>query len=533
MKINRILLGQKRILFCIFKNIIILLVLFVIPHVYGQVTVTKFPYFLSLQEGDSPPPGVYLPGANNKAKFTKEGLFLTELKQFQFGAILLQDLAFNSNNGIDVSFEFNIYDGDQVGTDGILMFLYDGAIPNDQMHMGATGRSLGYIFSRAAESDKSKREKGVPGAYLGVGLNISGNFKVRNFGESARINGTDTGWPGGSIQGASHITLRGAEMKLPDSDPYQGYRGYPVLKTVSTLAVGAKERGGATLSSNGKYTYELGTQLPVNETFHLRNGAVADNQEDTNFRKAYISLVPHVLGGFEVTVKIQHGKEITTVIDHYHYKTEVQYYENAESLNGDFSTIDPNMEGEPIHYTLDCTVPETFKLGFAGVTGGRINKHMIRNLRISLPFSAEATDKHFEVCDTSRSVFNPLLNDLAYSGHISNPIGSNDNIDLYSFTFYTSDLKPTSNPYVYEDEIGHWQYSPETGFVTFEPKASFQIQDAMARYTIKGKNGETGEPYGEENYRSNIATITLISKRCSLPINPNLKNKIRLSISSI
>jgi len=499
---------------------------FTIQHAIGQAS-TQFPYFLSLQEGNSPPAGVYMPGANNKAKFTKEGLLLTELKQFQFGAILLQDLAFNSNNGLDVSFEFNIYEGDQVGTDGILMFLYDGSISNDKMHLGATGRSLGYVFSRAGESDKSKREKGVPGAYLGVGLNISGNFKVRNFGEFARVNGTESGWPGGSIQGASHVTLRGAEMKLPDSDPYQGYRGYPVLKTVSTLALGTKDRGEATLSANGIYQYELGTRLPENKTFHLRNGVIAEDQEDSNFRKAHISLIPHVEGGFDVTVKIQHGKDITTVIDHYHYKTELKYYENAESLNGDFSTEDQNKEGDNVLYTLDCTVPETFKLGFAGVTGGRMNKHMIRNLRISLPFSAEATDKHFDVCDNSSSVFNPLLNDLAYTGHISNPTGSKDNIDLYSFTFYTKDLKPTAHPYVYEDDLGHWLYSPETGLITFEPKIAFRDQKSIAHYAIKGRNGGIGEPYGEENYRSNIAAISLTAKRCSISINPSLKNRIK------
>ncbi|MGG5507996.1 MULTISPECIES: hypothetical protein [unclassified Myroides] len=505
------------------------LVFFLIQVAFGQVTTTQFPYFLSLQEGNSPPAGVYLPGANNKAKFTKEGLFLTELKQFQFGAILLQDLAFNSDNGLDISFEFNIYDGDQVGTDGILMFLYDGSIPNSEMHMGATGRSLGYVFSRAAESAKSKREKGVPGAYLGIGLNISGNFKVRNFGESARMNGTAIGWPGGSIQGASHITLRGGELKLPQSDPYSGYRGYPVLKTVSTLAVDSKERGGATIMSDGTYQYELGTLLPENSTFNLRNGAIADDSSDPNFRKAFIRLIPHVDGGFEVSVFIQHGEEITTVIDRYHYKTTVNYYENAESLHGDFSTEDQNVEGGDVVYTLESVVPETFKIGFAGVTGGRMNRHMIRNLSVSLPFSAEATDKHFEVCEQASSLFNPLLNDLAYAGHISNPTGSIENIDPYSFTFYTEELRPTLDPYTYENEEGKWVYDPILTLISFEPKAMFSLKPAMAKYSIKGKNGAVGEPYGEENYRSNIATITLNAKRCLIPLNPNLQLRIKQS----
>lgn len=507
------------------KNCSILL-MFLGLGVYGQTGTTQFPYFLSLQEGNSPPPGVFLPGTNNRAKFTNEGLFLTELKQFQFGAILLQDLAFNSNNGIDVSFEFNIYDGDKVGTDGILMFLYDGSIPDKDMHMGATGRSLGYVFSRAGESAKSKRAKGVPGAYLGVGFNISGNFKVKNFGESARINGTDYGWPGGSLQGVSHVTLRGAEMKLPQSDPYQGYRGYPVLKTVSTVSVDKMNRGGAYIMSNGVYKYELGTQLPEKETFNLRNGAIANSSEDVNYRKAYISLIPHIEGGFKVSVKVQHGKEITTIIDEYHYETSVQYYENAESINGDFSNQDENVEGEQKLFTLDSSVPEIFKIGFAGVTGGRENVHMIRNLRISLPYSAEATDKAFEVCDVSTSTFYSLLNDIAYSGHISNPIGANENIDSYSFSFYNADMTPMVNPYLYEDDCGKWEYNPEDGMISFFPKPLFSLKKAVAKYSIKGKSGGNGEPYGEESYRSNVASITLSSKSCSMPINPSVRTRV-------
>lgn len=490
---------------------------------FSQETEVHFPYFISLQGGTTPPPGLYLPEpSKNNAKFTEGGLQLTEASMFKFGAILMKDMAFNSDNGIEVNFEFNIYDGLDVGTDGIIMFLYDGAIPDSEMFMGATGRSMGYVFNRANEPNKGNRQKGMPGAYLGVALNVTGNFKSKHLSPDVRINGINYTWPKtNTIEGANHVTLRGAELKLPDSDPMQGYRGYPVLKTVSTIVTNSQTNGSAELKDDG--TYSFGPSFSQSTSINLRNAGIAQNENDPKFRKAFISLIPHPEGGFNVTVKVQHGNKISTIIENYHYKTKLTYYENAEALGGDNNILSQNTTD--VRLSIDAVVPKTFKVGFAGITGGRTSIHMIRNLLISLPYSAEAADIISDACNNSTSIFDPYEGDIAYGGHISNPSASKDNIDKTTFQFTTLDGKKTTDPYKYQDNYGIWEYDLTTAKIHFKPTNAFKNTNAQIRYTFKGKGGKPGEPYNDEKYRSNPALITLSSKECPVYVNPNIKVK--------
>lgn len=487
-----------------------------------------FPYFLSLQDGTTIPEGVFLPQpARNNAQFTDQGLILTNQRSFQFGAILLQDLAFSSNNGIEISYEFNIYGANQIGTDGFIVILYDGSIPNDEVYMGATGRSMGYVYNRANEENRNNRQKGFPGAYLGIASNITGNFKAKAFNSDVRMSGTDNIWPtANSTQGISHVTLRGAELKLPETDPYQGYRGYPVLKTISTVHTNSNINGSAELNLDGTYTY--GPSLPTDMAFHLKNDGIGEDPNDPKFRKAFITLIPHPQGGFNVSVRIQHGDIREDVITNYHYRTSINFYENTNSLFGDYSTTNQNTPGQNILYTLDASVPEVFKIGFAGITGGRFNTHMIRNLRINLPYSGEATDKALIVCQNGASAFYPFLNDVAYGGHISNPSSSDELIDPTSFQFYDLDRNPTTNPYIFEDTLGNWVFDPNTKLITFTPTTSLEEQSVSAQYSFKGYSKPNGEPYGEDSYRSNHGTITLSPKECAVYVNPSLQIKVKI-----
>ncbi|MEK6450799.1 MULTISPECIES: hypothetical protein [unclassified Myroides] len=513
----------------IFKITVVFLV-FSFINIFAQSGKVHYPFFLTLQEGTDVPKGLYLPEREkNSARFTKYGLKLTPLEQQRFGAVLMDDMAFMSSNGIDISFEFNVYDGPEVeGTDGFIVFLYDGATSSEEMQMGATGRSMGYMYNRASEDEKLKRRKGLPNAYLGVSLNITGNFKNRAFQSDIRISGIKGhNWPALNswTVGQSHVTLRGAEYKLPDGDPMQGYRGYPVLKTVSTLKTDSQTNGSAELNDDG--TYSFGPSFSQKTSFSLRNGKVADNEDDENFRKAFISLLPHREGGLVVTVKIQHGKVISTIIDKYHYKTKVTYFENAEAKFGDFTTKkkEKNVAGEDVKFVLDAPIPKIFKVGFAGITGGRTDIHMIRNLLISVPYSAVATDKNMTVCDKTASKFYAFTDDYAYTNHISNPIAGNENIDPASFVFYSSDGTTAIEGYRYADTNGTWIYDPNISYITFIPNDNFVGNKATVRYSMKAKEGGTWEPYGDEMYRSNPASITLTAEECPIYVNPNIRMK--------
>lgn len=511
-------------------QIIILFFILSFTCTWAQNEKVSFPFFLTLQDGTEVPDGLFLPQAEkNNARFTKEGLFLTRQSQFQFGAILMKDMSFTSSNGIEISFEFNVYGGkDESGTDGFIVFLYDAAIKDEDMFMGATGRSMGYVFNRSGEDNKNKRQKGLPGAYLGVGLNMSGNFKVRSFINQYRINGIKGHkWksPKSDIPGPSHITLRGAEYKLPAGDAMFGYRGYPVLKTVSTLKTDTETDGSGELKDDG--TYSFGPSFSKDISFSLRNGGIGENENDDKFRKAFISLIPHKEGGFIISVKIQHGSQLSTVIDKYHYKTKISYYENAEAKYSDFETTSKlqNVIGSDVKLELDASVPERFKVGFAGITGGRVDVHMIRNLLISVPYAAVATDKAFDVCETTMSQFYPFEKDYAYGGHISDPKAGSSLIDPNSFVFYPIEGGQLIDVHHYSDENGLWSYNPKTTLISFQPKGNFSKNGARVRYSIKGKGEGQGEPYGEEMYRSNPAIITLNPLECPIYVNPNIQIK--------
>lgn len=507
-------------------KIIILFFFISFINVFAQNGDVSFPYFLTLQDGTDIPKGLYLPDSlSNHARFTTEGLFLTHNKQLQFGAILMQDMSFTSSNGIEVSFEFNTYGGtDPNGTDGFIMFLYDGSIPDSQMTMGGGGRSMGYVYHRTSEANAERfRKKGLPGAYLGVALNNSGNHKGQIFDSETRMNGINfSSWGNG---GVSHVTLRGAEYKLPATDNMQGYRGYPVLKTVSTLSTSSSSNGSAELNSNNG-TYTFGRSAPGGFSFHLRNGVITSDPLNENFRKAFISLIPHIDGGFSVTVRIQHGRIETTVIDKYHYAETIRYFENAEGRTSDFSGIENDTRGSDLLMNLNAAVPARFKVGFAGITGGRTDTHMIRNLLISVPYAAFTTDKSFTVCDKIMSEFMPFDNDYAYTNHISNPTPSVENIDPDSFMFFPIAGGELIDNHHYSDENGLWSFDPRTNLISFYPKEGFAKEGAQVRYTIKGfmaAEGVEGQPYGDEMYRSNPSIITLIPKECPIYVNPNLR----------
>lgn len=482
--------------------------------VYGQSSVVQFPYFLGLQEGHIPP-GVYLPDPKkNTAKFTENGLLLTTTKTYSTGAILLEDLEFSSKDGLDISYEYNIWGGN--GTDGLILFLYDGKIPNNEMHMGAVGRSMGYTPNRAPEQNKKDRVQGLPGAYLGIALNISGNFKRYFFNTENRINGADNpaGW---NKQGLSHVTLRGAAYVTAPNDPYSGYRGYPVLKTQATIYEAKAKQGSATIQDNGDYIY--GSGFLKDQAFELRGGVETSSESDAGYRKAIIRLLPHAQGGFNVSVSIQHGTTVTPVIENFHYKEVVKYYENAEAVRGDFNT--ENVKGPSVLYTLDAKVPTTIKLGFSGITGGNKDNHLIRNLTIALPYGAKATEVNTVICDNTIHTMSMLKNGIAYGGQASDPVMSNSNIDATTFQFHDANGKVVSTTYSYTDVNGTWVFDLATELLTFKPNANFKFKKAEIRYSFKGKTA----PFNEEKYRSNPALIQLRAKECPIYVNPSLQSK--------
>jgi len=155
-------------------------------------------------------------------------------------------------------------------------------------------------------------------------------------------------------------------------------------------------------------------------------------------------------------------------------------------------------------------------LGFAASTGAAYEQHIIRNVKLTLPYSAVANDDVVATCKNQAVVIPVFNNDIAYKGAISivtPPTGSKDNIDYNTFSFTkSSDTDLT----LYRKKVtpqGTWSYNKTTGIVTFTPSSGFTGTTSIT-YTIKGRtlkdsNGKIIEPYGDTAYRSVPATITV------------------------
>ncbi len=232
--------------------------------------------------------------------------------------------------------------------------------------------------------------------------------------------------------------------------------------------------------------------------------------------------------GFLISVMIEGKNTKDTVIYDYNYKAQTYYYENAyNGAAGDNQTNDA-FEFNASRRRLDINLPVELKIGFAASTGtsaggapgsqGKTDKHVLKNVGIRLPRSAEANDDFLNdrYQGTGPVIFEPLLNDLAYNGSISrNQTPSPDNIDPATFKFVAKNDAVPSNQYqlVVPGE-GTWTYDPATEKATFAPEATF-LGQARVRYIIKGKNDGIG-PYHDDAFYSVPATIGV-----DIIVNPN------------
>ena len=472
----------------IFKQFLFALFLLFNSAVQAQ-DYGNFPYFQPFNSGVKPTE-ITIPTNSDAVSFTSNGMILTPAQNTRFGAAYLNNIRFYSPQGIRLEFEYGMYGGS--GADGLSVFLFDAAVTNPQI--GARGDALAYNYNRANNIHSTTRQAGLTGAYLGIGLDAYGNFKNRVFQGERRKNGLASALSRPSNQ----ISLRGAAGKtsLDNNGRGLGFNGYPLLATKSTQS---GTSGGAILNNDGSYTITDGT--PAN--FQLGTTALGLTPSSANFRKAYIDLLPNVLGGYNVTVKIQHGATTTTIIDNFHYKTSLTYVENANPQTTDFSNNES--VGSSSTHVLDAAIPEYFRIGFGASTGALNNIHSIRNLKIMIPYAAEAYDDTFNLTCATNSI-NVLANDLAYT-NFSAPTASTNNIYKPSFRFLNASGVPQGHTYN-DPAVGTWTYNATTGVVSLSPIAGFSGA-ATVQYDIKG-GGPTGTetPFDKDAYRSAPATIT-------------------------
>lgn len=484
------------------KNIIFKLfaVLVIVSESFTMMTAQlygSFPYSENFTSGSQPSEITLMTPqtGTNSTTFTTNGMRLTAAVNNQFGAVYINNKQFSSLNGIKIEFEYGMYGG--TGADGISVFLFDASVASPMV--GSNGGGLGYGYNRAHNTFAANRQTGLSGAYLGIGLDAYGNFKRQVYQGDQRSNGVQATF----AQNGSQVTLRGKRGTLNLSNGLGlGYTGYPTLITQSTLATAGI--GSATINpATGAYV--TGGGLPAN--FNLRTTTFSTNPSNADYRKAFIDLIPNALGGFNVTVKIQQGSTVSTVINNYWYRTSYVYNENANPVSTDFNTSD--VQGADATYTLDTSPPANFRIGFGASNGGLNDIHLIRGLKVTLPYSAISSDDSFSTCKNSSATINPLTNDVAYSGPITGtPTASSSNIDPNSFQFIDTAGTPQGISYT-QSGVGTWTYSATTKLVTFSPATGY-TGTATIRYNIKGLTA----PYNDDGYRSEPSTITATVNNC-------------------
>ena len=500
---------------------------------WSQVQDRPFPYYLSLT-GTSQPEGIgehiTSTSPTGSDRYTEEGIVLTEGDtEFAFSGFYLKDVDFPSNFGIIVEFTYAMYDGKQYSSrygDGLSLFLYDA---DKEFEIGAPGASLGYANKNKAPGYGTS-EAGLNGAYLGIGLDVFGSYKLRSTNSGERREGA-YGFDYKSLD--EHITLRGGQFKN------DRYKGYPVLAS-EQMPYGNESSPGVAriLLDYDTGDYETSSYSSPSGLYSLRTSNYGYN---LGYNTVTATLLPidNGNGGMKVTVlaedesRTRFKKPFTDFIYPNSFKTR---------------DVDGNV------YTFETRVPDDFRVGFAAGTGGATQTHIIKEVKINLPYAPETEDQVMLLCLTDHddktvyvSTESMFVNDKFYVGTVDNPsftIG-NRNVDLNSFRFedengfdITTAEYQDGNFLIKECEVpnvGIWEFALRNDIGSHRHYFSFvPLTDDLPEgdYTVyysahsidSGDNG----PFHEHVYRSRPTKFTVQARKCRSVVNPNLPIKVKM-----
>lgn len=498
------------------KTLLMLLVPFVFQlHSYAQSENARlFPYELNFTSTTKPDQITDILGTNPPTganRYTKDGLVLSEGLDSS-SAFTLDEIPFDSENGIEVEFQYAMYDGAKYNGnygDGLAFFIYDGAKATS---IGSYGAGLGYVYRNTAPDNAWFALPGMDGGFLAIALDLYGGFKQRSVNPYEMREGISFDEGSWNNQGFNHLTIRAAGMVG------NLQKGYPVL--FSTQLDDANQQSNTSDYTRAVLDYQSGAYLlsseflnpPISMMPQRANGA----SEAIQYNTITLILVPNEDGtSTYITVKAANQTTSTSVVENLVYPTR---------FNTTFT--------DDTVYDFVNSTPETFKIGFSASTGGATATQAIKYVKVSLPYDPITLPEYKELCmggTINHTTLNPFENDIFYNGKIANPTAGNDavHIDFTSFRF--EDEKgfalDQNNPYLYENNDGIWQYNPTTQLVTFTLKNTQDINVEYKVYYSAYGNDQNGGPFHNEYYRSAPTPITIKSYNCSVPVNPSLRTK--------
>ena len=239
-----------------------------------------------------------------------------------------------SSQGLDVTFDTYQYGGS--GADGILFYLAgtNPSQPAPPASLGPPGGHLGYSGGSAVPAGS-----GIADGYLGIGLDVYGNYSNSNFDGTGC---TDPSWAGKGARVTNQVTVRG---------PGSGTAGYCMLAS----SAGA---GGLRGQLDGGSTGTRATSLVPTE--------IAINPTAASISARGIADVPPY--SFAIAVSP--------------LGAATQYV--VGSLP-DASAYEPSSWLEPT-----TGIPYQLAFGFAASTGGSNDVHEVRNVQVQPLFSNPA-----------------------------------------------------------------------------------------------------------------------------------------------
>ncbi|WP_177330158.1 DUF7507 domain-containing protein [Streptomyces sp. F-1] len=365
-------------------------------------------------------------------------LRLTDAAHFQSSAVLYNH-AIPAGQGLDVTFDQYQYGSTTPArpADGISFFLVDGAA--SLTHPGAFGGSLGYAQLRENNNPDLPFQPGVDHGYLGVGLDVYGNF----FGDGeGRGNGCPNrapsmeSWP---PPGPNIITLRG---------PGNGDIGYCFITATTTNFTGT-----------GPYPSTLPGSLQ-GPTTELPPGVTPQEAEqllEPDRRRVNVHITPA-------------PNPVVTV------------------------TVDFN-DGSGPHQVLSAPAPQpmpsTFKFGFASSTGANTDVHLIRNVVVH---SAEPLPQ----LNLVKQVRQPLPGDLTVGSQVPYEfvVTNSGNTDITDLAVNDPKIGPVSCPTT-NLAVGQTVTCTATYTVTAADAASGSIDNTAVATGLSDDEEVTSPPSSE------------------------------------
>jgi hypothetical protein len=170
---------------------------------------------------------------------------------------VLDQTTYPTDRQLEVTFDYRASGAPGGAGDGISMFFVDGATNDPFTHAGDGGSGLGYARSLGGAC-------GTIGGYVGVGLDVFGNFTSTTFGNTGGVGNGQANSVG--VRGSGNATCSGSAQY-----PWIAGGALPAeLGTVSTAAADGSDAGvDPATDDDSLFRRVRVTLLPVGTTAHL------------------------------------------------------------------------------------------------------------------------------------------------------------------------------------------------------------------------------------------------------------------------